>query len=624
MQERAYDIPEWALCPITHGLLLDPVIAADGRTYERVAIERLIAENPRGPVFLPGSNIPLRHSYLIPNAEILGKIRTLCESRPALVQQLYENARLRQQLRLPRWSGRVNRPSSLSEYATLTELDQLAELEHFIEENIRLKEELTRIATSKLPTEKDTNFHLVSTLEGDLQNATDNTIYLDDTHYYILDPRIGRARKNPLPAELSVTAENLAEKLQDQTFQQKLLQDIEEKGYFLKEAFFEKLPQGVKHKMIRAIINAEPKLTLSQARSLALAGRPGISEFFQVAIGGAHFMATKLLDNVRQNVSAEADAILDQDRGLLDIKEVKLSKLFLHMLRDQPAEVQKMRKEDPDLLPEEEFKISQFLVHVSTGNLIETEKMLKEDLTLLFKKGRLVDFGLRCFTKAAKEGEPKGIYATHYAHVVKDEPMKALLKRYCPQGAEAELAKQREECRDKSNNNRKALEELGHSIETLRDALSAFMKATGKTDSHENPFYGNKEIYDLWGKVVDAQLKLATWASHLLLELGPDVAWHNATKSGLREPKSRDHELVTSMYDIIGNVQRGGGLRVALVRGRGEQCEMVKDEVAVTACADIKHDLLKISQLCLPAPAPAATNTEPTQRRMRLPHSHKK
>lgn len=50
-EELAGEAPEEALeCPITHELMSDPVVAADGHTYERAAIQRsLDTGNMRHP-----------------------------------------------------------------------------------------------------------------------------------------------------------------------------------------------------------------------------------------------------------------------------------------------------------------------------------------------------------------------------------------------------------------------------------------------------------------------------------------------------------------------------------------------------------------------------------------------
>jgi hypothetical protein len=50
-------------CPITHCTLEDPVIAADGFTYERRAIERWLRSSDRSP----STNLRLPHRHLVPN-----------------------------------------------------------------------------------------------------------------------------------------------------------------------------------------------------------------------------------------------------------------------------------------------------------------------------------------------------------------------------------------------------------------------------------------------------------------------------------------------------------------------------------------------------------------------------
>ena len=53
-------------CPITYARMRDPVIAMDGHTYERMAIERWIAENVDRVVLSPLTGIPMGR-LLIPN-----------------------------------------------------------------------------------------------------------------------------------------------------------------------------------------------------------------------------------------------------------------------------------------------------------------------------------------------------------------------------------------------------------------------------------------------------------------------------------------------------------------------------------------------------------------------------
>ncbi|XP_062853770.1 WD repeat, SAM and U-box domain-containing protein 1 [Trichomycterus rosablanca] len=57
-------IPDEYLCPITHEIMKDPVIAADGYSYEREAIESWISTKSRSS---PMTNLPLQTTLLTPN-----------------------------------------------------------------------------------------------------------------------------------------------------------------------------------------------------------------------------------------------------------------------------------------------------------------------------------------------------------------------------------------------------------------------------------------------------------------------------------------------------------------------------------------------------------------------------
>ena len=61
-------------CPITCEPFVDPVIAADGQTYERKAIETWLARNDTSPL----TNQPMSHKILVPNVfarQICAKVR---------------------------------------------------------------------------------------------------------------------------------------------------------------------------------------------------------------------------------------------------------------------------------------------------------------------------------------------------------------------------------------------------------------------------------------------------------------------------------------------------------------------------------------------------------------------
>ncbi|KAM9398073.1 WD repeat, SAM and U-box domain-containing protein 1-like isoform 1-T1 [Salvelinus alpinus] len=69
-------VPDEYLCPITRELMKDPVIAADGYSYEREAIESWIATKNRSS---PMTNLPLQTTLLTPNRTLkmaIGRWRT--------------------------------------------------------------------------------------------------------------------------------------------------------------------------------------------------------------------------------------------------------------------------------------------------------------------------------------------------------------------------------------------------------------------------------------------------------------------------------------------------------------------------------------------------------------------
>jgi len=67
------------MCPLTKKMIKDPVLAADGHTYERAAIERFFAQSPSGEELRsPVTGQVLEHSSLSSNAANLEVIRQVC------------------------------------------------------------------------------------------------------------------------------------------------------------------------------------------------------------------------------------------------------------------------------------------------------------------------------------------------------------------------------------------------------------------------------------------------------------------------------------------------------------------------------------------------------------------
>jgi hypothetical protein len=64
------EIPEHFLCPITYEVLIDPVIASDGHTYERKAIEGWFTKNDTSP----NTGLALANKDLLPNYVVKGML----------------------------------------------------------------------------------------------------------------------------------------------------------------------------------------------------------------------------------------------------------------------------------------------------------------------------------------------------------------------------------------------------------------------------------------------------------------------------------------------------------------------------------------------------------------------
>ena len=72
------EIPEDLRCPLTLDLFCDPVSAADGHTYERVAIEEWLATGSRTS---PTTNEPLQSTTLIPQHTVKKLVCAFMDTR---------------------------------------------------------------------------------------------------------------------------------------------------------------------------------------------------------------------------------------------------------------------------------------------------------------------------------------------------------------------------------------------------------------------------------------------------------------------------------------------------------------------------------------------------------------
>jgi serine/threonine protein kinase len=74
----ASNIPEEFVCPITHEVMHDPVICADGKSYERAAIEAWLQTHDSSP----STNLPLENKQLTPNIALRATIGKFLSDTP--------------------------------------------------------------------------------------------------------------------------------------------------------------------------------------------------------------------------------------------------------------------------------------------------------------------------------------------------------------------------------------------------------------------------------------------------------------------------------------------------------------------------------------------------------------
>ncbi|XP_068101813.1 WD repeat, SAM and U-box domain-containing protein 1 [Hyperolius riggenbachi] len=78
MKAASSDTPEEFLCPITWELMKDPVMASDGYSYERSAIENWISTRRTSPM----TNLPLENLLLTPNRTLKMALNRWLDTRP--------------------------------------------------------------------------------------------------------------------------------------------------------------------------------------------------------------------------------------------------------------------------------------------------------------------------------------------------------------------------------------------------------------------------------------------------------------------------------------------------------------------------------------------------------------
>merc|ERR1719347_2127917 len=77
------DIPESFLCPITHRVMRDPVIAFDGRCYEREAIDEYLKKHNKSPV----TGAEAITTVVFPNHDLRSRIIAFIEAQDSASEE---------------------------------------------------------------------------------------------------------------------------------------------------------------------------------------------------------------------------------------------------------------------------------------------------------------------------------------------------------------------------------------------------------------------------------------------------------------------------------------------------------------------------------------------------------
>ena len=73
-------MPPHMSCPITHEIMVDPVVTADGQSYERTAIEQWLQHSKTSPL----TGEPLANLSLTPNMALRRLIQEWIATRPSV------------------------------------------------------------------------------------------------------------------------------------------------------------------------------------------------------------------------------------------------------------------------------------------------------------------------------------------------------------------------------------------------------------------------------------------------------------------------------------------------------------------------------------------------------------
>ena len=143
LKSMAQNFSRHLICPITQEIMVDPVIAADGISYERKEITQWLASKNTSPK----TNLPLEHKALISNLTLKQQIDELMASgevdddlgadyadrkyktSPEYAQELFDEGKVEEaaELGLPKAQGKMASRCYFGSYGVTKDLDKSVE-----------------------------------------------------------------------------------------------------------------------------------------------------------------------------------------------------------------------------------------------------------------------------------------------------------------------------------------------------------------------------------------------------------------------------------------------------------------------------------------------------------------
>lgn len=200
-------VPEEFLCPITQEIMVDPVVAADGSTYERKAIEDWL----KGHDTSPTNNLLLPHKYLNPNLVLKNLINDFKKSQAEQQAQQEKQVREIEELQ----EQQKKQEKDIGELQTKLALQEVSR--SALEQEIKTKEEQLKKQVAENKTQQQKITELMSDL-SQLKGEVENLKRRDKAHAGSL-----KELKRGFEQQLEQTKKELADKLSENNAQEQAI-----------------------------------------------------------------------------------------------------------------------------------------------------------------------------------------------------------------------------------------------------------------------------------------------------------------------------------------------------------------------------------------------------------------